>query len=389
MVSRFALASLLFILTGVAMGSPAQRVVDLAAGDGTNLKATYFPAVKPGPGVLLLHQCNRQRKVWDALAEQLAASGIHVLTLDYRGFGESGGDRFEKLAPDAARAQVAKRAADIDVAFAYLLAQPGVSHDMIGAGGASCGVHNSVQVARRHPEVKSLVLLSGSTDFGGRQFLRESAKLPVFFAVADDDEFKPTVREVEWLYYLTPSPEKHLAHYANGGHGADMFPVHPELPKMIVDWYVATLLKTPGKAPASKGQPAIPEEVKVLDQIDQPGGAAKVGQTLEQARRSDPRAILFPEDVVNLVGYDHLQSGDIKGAVEILKLNVAAYPNSANAYDSLSDALLADGQKDLARQNAKRALELLPSDTSDPEERRKGIRESAEQKLKQLGEPPQ
>jgi tetratricopeptide (TPR) repeat protein len=92
---------------------------------------------------------------------------------------------------------------------------------------------------------------------------------------------------------------------------------------------------------------------------------------------------------VNLVGYDHLQSGDIKGAVEILKLNVAAYPNSANAYDSLSDALLADGQKDLARQNAKRALELLPSDTSDPEERRKGIRESAEQKLKQLGEPPQ
>jgi dienelactone hydrolase len=389
MIRRFVLAFFLLILIGVTMDSPAQRIVDLTASDGTNLKATYFPAAKPGPGVLLLHQCNRQRKVWDALAEQLAASGIHALTVDYRGFGESGGDRFEKLAPDAARAQVAKRPADIDVAFAYLLAQPGVSHDMIGAGGASCGVHNSVQVARRHPEVKSLVLLSGSTDLSGRQFLRESAKLPVFLAVADDDEFKPTVREVEWLYYLTPNPEKHLAHYASGGHGADMFPVHPELPKMIVDWSVATLLKTPGKAPASKDQASVPEEVKVLDQIDQPGGAAKVAQTLEQARQGNPQAFLFTEDVVNLMGYDHLQSGDIKGAVEILKLNLLAYPNSANAYDSLSDALLADGQKELAGLNAKRALELLRSDTSDPEERRKGIRESAEQKLKQLGEPPQ
>src|SRR5215475_13879156 len=252
MIPRIVLAFSLFALTNVAIASSAQRIVDLTAADGTNLKATYFPAAKPGPGVLLLHQCNRQRKVWDALAEQLAASGIHVLTVDYRGFGESGGDRFEKLAPDAARAQVAKRPADIDVAFGYLLAQPGVSHDMIGAGGASCGVHNSVQLARRHPEVKSLVLLSGSTDFSGRQFLRESRELPIFYAVADDDEFKPTVREIEWLYYLTASPEKYLAHYATGGHGADIFPAHPELPKMIVDWYVATLLKTPRKAAATK-----------------------------------------------------------------------------------------------------------------------------------------
>ena len=55
------------------------------------LKATYFNSGKPGPGVLLLHQCNRQRKVWDGLAQQLAAAGIQVLTLDLRGFGESGG----------------------------------------------------------------------------------------------------------------------------------------------------------------------------------------------------------------------------------------------------------------------------------------------------------
>lgn len=90
-----------------------------------------------------------------------------------------------------------------------------------------------------------------------------------------------------------------------------------------------------------------------------------------------------------MLGYEHLQSGDNKGAVEILKLNASAYPESPNAYDSLSDAYLADGQKDLARENARKALRLLASDTTDDEARRKLIQQSAEDKLKQLGAGPQ
>lgn len=69
-----------------------------------------------------------------------------------------------------------------------------------------------------------------------------------------------------------------------------------------------------------------------------------------------------------------------------MKLNAAAYPDSPNVYDSLSDAYLADGQKELAKENAQKALDLLVSDTKDPEARRKAIKESAEQKLKQLAE---
>jgi dienelactone hydrolase len=388
-LSSRVLAVFLFTLTCVAPALPAQRIVDLTAVDGTRLKATYFAAAKPGPGVLLLHQCNRQRKVWDGLAQQLAAVGINVLTLDYRGFGESGGDPFDKLPPEQmAQIQAEKWPSDFDTAFRYLVSQPGVTRDRIGVGGASCGVNNSVQIARRHPEVRSLVLLSGNTDLNGRQFLRNSARVPVFFSVADDDEFPPTVLAIEWLYSLTSNPGKTFVHYATGGHGADMFPVHPELSGIIVDWYVTTLIKTPGRAPATKDAPAISPEVHILDQIDQPGGAAKVGQLLEETRKHDPKATLYSEANVNFVGYEYIQSGDTKGAVEIMKLNVAAYPNSPNAYDSLSDAYLADGQKDLARQNAKKALELLPSDTTDNEQRRNGIRSSAEQKLKQLEDTP-
>jgi dienelactone hydrolase len=384
-----AVAVFFLALLCVTQALAAERTVDLTTSDGTKLKASYFAADKPGPGVLLLHQCNRQRKVWDGLARQLAAAGINVLTLDYRGFGESGGDPFDKLPPQQAGQLMAdKWPGDIDTAFQYLISQPGVTRDVIGVGGASCGVNNSIQTARRHPEVKSLVLLSGNTDMNGRQFLRHSANLPVFFAVADDDEFPPSVVAIEWLYTVTPNPGRRFVHYATGGHGADMFRVHPELWGLIVDWFEVTLIKTPGQAPPSSDAPVMPPQIQFLEQIDQPGGTADAAKALEKARQHDPKATLFPEDAVNFLGYEHIQFGDTKGAVEIMKLNVTAYPNSPNAYDSLSDAYLADGQKDLALQNAKKALELLSTDTTDNEQRRNGIKDSAEQKVKQLGDTP-
>ena len=378
----------LLTIAATAQQTPAARVIDLKASDGTLLKATYFAAAKSGPGVLLLHQCNRQRKVWDDLARQLAAAGINVLTFDLRGFGESGGSPLDKLTPEEnAQVQAEKWPGDIDTAFQYLVSQQGVERDVIGVGGASCGVNNSIQTARRHPaEVKSLVLLSGGTDLPGRQFLHRESEPPALFAVADDDEFRPTVEVMPWLFSVDSNPGKKFVHYAKGGHGADMFAVHPELRGAIVDWYVTTLIKTPGRAPAEKSSDPALQSGEILNQIDMPGGVEKAAQKLAEARRNDHKAVIFPETIVNLMGYEHLQAGDTKGAVEIMKLNVTAFPESPNAYDSLSDAYLADGQKDLARQNASKAIELLANDTTDPQARRDAIRDSAQQKLKQLGE---
>jgi dienelactone hydrolase len=377
----------LFGLSCVAQEVPAPHVVDLKAADGTTLKATFFAAAKPGPGVLLLHQCNQQRKNWDELAGRLVATGISVLTLDYRGYGESGGTSYKDLPQEEfARIVAEKWPGDVDTAFNYLVSQPGVTHGIVGAGGASCGVNQSIQLARRHPEVKSLVLLSGNTDRDGRAFLRKSEKLPIMLSAADDDG--AAVEVMQWLYELSGNAGSKFVHYTSGGHGTEMFAAHKELTGTIVDWYVQTLVKTPGSAPAAnvlskKGAPAI------LEVIDLPGGASAIVQKLAEARERDPKASLFSEAIVNVIGYEHLQSGDTKGAEEILKLNAVAYPNSPNVYDSLSDAYLADGQKDLARENAKKALELLKSDTTGPEARRKAIQESAETKLKQLGAGPQ
>jgi dienelactone hydrolase len=388
---------------------PAVRVVELTASDSVVLKASYFAAAKPGPGVLLLHQFNRTRKAWDDLAGQLAAAGINTLTLDMRGFGESGGTPNTKLT-DAERPKVrAMRPGDIERAFQYLLSQPGVKRDLIGVGGAGeLGVGRSVEVARQHSaEVKSLVLLSGEAVQDGLEFMRQASQLPGLFVVADDDEYPPTVEAMELLYITSSNSGKKFVHYsaaqeapwlwyegpdvgkvpANGGHGTDMFRVHPELPGMIVDWFVTTLIKTPGHAPADTVASAA-----IINQIRMPGGVAQVTQQLMEARRRDPEAQLFPEITVSIIGQDHLRAGEPKLALEVFKLNLLAYPESADANDNLADGYLADGQNDLARQHAEKALALLNSHAapasswSDTEPQRGEIRHDAQKILKQLGE---
>jgi dienelactone hydrolase len=364
---------------------PGPRVVDLAAADGTKLKATFFSAGKAGPGVLLLHQCNQQRKGWNGLATQLAAAGISVLTLDYRGYGESEGTAPKDLPPaEGAKVLNEKWPGDVDVAYGYLVSQPGVNARVIGAGGASCGVNQAIHLAIRHPEVKSLVLLSGNADRAGRAFLSASERMPVLLSAADDDG--AAVELMEWLYSLSTNPGSKFVEYPNGGHGVEIFAAHKELPAMIVDWYAQTLVKTPGSAPANAARRRDPPAI--LNLIDSPGGAEKAAQQLASARQKDPHAKLFDEALVNMIGYEHLQEGDNKGAIEIMKLNASAFPDSANVYDSLSDAYLADGQKDPARENAKKALQKLATDHSGDEAFRKGLQESAEEKLKQLGEKP-
>ena len=192
---------------------------------------------------------------------------------------------------------------------------------------------------------------------------------------------------MQWLFTLSSNPVNKFVHYSTGGHGVEMFDVHKELPGMIVAWVATTLKKRPPIV--ARASPPVSAESNFFELIDHPGGVEKAVQKFAEARKRDPKSVLFSEAVMNRIGYEHLQAGDNKGAVELMKLNVIAYPHSPNVYDSLSDAYLADGQKDLARQNAKKALELLPSDTTDPEDRRKAIKDSAEQKLKQLGDAPQ
>ena len=399
------LAPLIVAITLQAEGANnAGGVIDLKAADGATLKASYFTAGKPGPGAILYHQGNRTRQSWDDVARQLAAGGINVLTVDTRAHGESGGtpENYFKTS----------WVSDLELAFQYLRSQPGVNQKVIGAGGAgNLGVETAVETARRHPaEIKSLVMISGETDRRGSEFLHQASQLPELFVADDTDEYMPIQEAMKLLYVSASSPTKRLVYYsqaeeapwlwyetfrdsgkvaARGGHGTDMFKPHPELAGIIVHWLVTTLIKTPGHAPAETLASA-----EVLNQLEFGGsaGIAQVKKQLLEARKKDSQAQLFPEVSADKIGEDYQRAGDVKTALEVYNVVELAYADSADLQTDIADAYLSNGQKDLAREHAQKALTLLDSHAtpvsswSDTEQRRGEVRISAQDTLKKLSE---
>ncbi|MFY9554307.1 MAG: serine hydrolase [Blastocatellia bacterium] len=73
---------------------------------------------------------------------------------------------------------------------------------------------------------------------------------------------------------------------------------------------------------------------------------------------------VISEIQMNRLGYDLLAMKRVKDAIEVFKLNVEDYPQSSNTYDSLGEAYMIDGNKELAIKNYERSIELNPRNTT-------------------------
>ncbi len=348
-------------------------VVKIAAPDGVQLAATYTSPGKPGPGVMLLHMCNSDRSAWTGLADQLAARGIHSLAVDYRGYGDSGGDRGE--GPEGRRTRAELWPGDIDAAFEFLRSRPGVNQARIGAGGGSCGVDQSIDLARRHPgKVTSLVLLAGSVGDEGTTFLAENPWLPIFGSASLDDG--QAVSSMRWLLGFSSHPDNRFVEYAHGGHGTEMFAVHDDLEPTIVEWFEKHLIESPIHKPEKVTAAPGPSQ-QIWQELVTPGGVARLAEKLKASQN----VVLPPESAINAEGYRLIGAGETQRAIELLAFNTKAFPRSANALDSLGDAYLADGQPEKAADFARQAIAAIPGDSSISEDFARAVRESAESKL--------
>ena len=383
------LFSVLLLLTSLASAqTPAPSDVDIAAPDGIKLRATFFAASNVGvskqaPGVLLLHMCNTTRKSWEPVALGLSRSGINALTIDNLGFGESGGPRFEGGTPEVIQQLNEKWPGDFDAAYKFLLTQPSVDKDRIAVGGGSCGVNNAVKLAERHPDVKAMVLLAGTTDLAGINYFVQHPALPIFTAAAADDEYNAeTIDIMRWFADVSGNPRTKFSGFKDGRHGTEIFGPHPELVQQIVAFLVDTLVTSPVDLKA----PVVPRKTTASEfwtLANESGGVEKAAQFFHDARKRDPAAFIFPEFPVNLLGYVRLQAGDTKDAIELFKLNTEAYPASANTQDSLSDGYLAAGEKNLALAAEEKCLELLPGDANNAEFKA-GLGTAAREKIAKL-----
>ena len=154
------------------------------------------------------------------------------------GIGGSRAGAFTDFA--AARATVIERMpGDVDAALKFLTAQATVNGRALGVVGGSCGVNQAVHASRRHPEIRTIVLLSGGTDAEGEAHIKSSSSLPVFGAASAEDT--DAAASIKKIVGLSASSYSQLAMFEDAGHAASMFARQPDLEADIVIWFRSNL----------------------------------------------------------------------------------------------------------------------------------------------------
>jgi CubicO group peptidase (beta-lactamase class C family) len=79
-----------------------------------------------------------------------------------------------------------------------------------------------------------------------------------------------------------------------------------------------------------------------------------------ELKAQHPEKYIFDEQELNGLGHRLLSMERTTDAIEILKLNVEAYPESWNAYDSLGETFMKNGDREEAIKNYQKSLDLNP-----------------------------
>jgi len=118
-----------------------------------------------------------------------------------------------------------------------------------------------------------------------------------------------------------------------------------------------------GIQPPPPKQPLREELIKTMDASGVPAALARY----RELKAREPQKWDFNEQVLNGLGYDALERGEVDGAIDAFRLNVEEYPKAWNVYDSLADAYEVDGDREMALANYKKSLELNPRSSNGEE----------------------
>ncbi|WP_276372180.1 serine hydrolase [Chryseolinea sp. H1M3-3] len=159
------------------------------------------------------------------------------------------------------------------------------------------------------------------------------------------------------------------------GHGGGINGFNTQITRVLSDKSLIVLLNNTGGAPLNEMTNAIaailydkPYDLpkrsvaySLADKIEKDG----VPVALEYYKGvKDAAGYYLNEHEMNRTGYEFLQSGKMKEAAAIFKLNTEAFPKSSNVYDSYAEALMAMGNKTEAIENYKQSVKLNPGNVN-------------------------
>ena len=168
-----------------------------------------------------------------------------------------------------------------------------------------------------------------------------------------------------WHAVSSPNGEKFLAH--NGGTGGyRTFSAFSETQGKGV-----VVLTNSTEGADDIGQHLLYPEAKL--RMIKPLFATEVRKAMEEKGVEDAVALFddlnknhrdeydFNEQDMNGLGYYYMSLKNYEAAKAIFKMNVEVFPESSNVYDSYGEALMSNGEHEMAIANYKKSIELDPS----------------------------
>jgi pimeloyl-ACP methyl ester carboxylesterase len=219
-------STLSLTVTPTPAPTEANIPVQFPMGDGLIITGRYYGAPsKPAPTVLLLHGFNSGKEAWRLFAAQLQLAGNNVLSIDLRGYGETGGS-----------VDWVKAAQDIPAVLDRLNAFPGVAANRISVIGADIGASAALSGCAGSLVCRSLVLISPALENQGLSISDTMSKYgsrPVLIVASRGD--KPSGADSSALDKLAQGSHS-LQLFDGTAHSMALLTAQPDLPGQIIEW---------------------------------------------------------------------------------------------------------------------------------------------------------
>ena len=234
----FLIAAIHFFYGCLAQNDSFQPI-EIELNDKVILDGRYYNPDQPGPGILLLCQCDptTDQNEYTSLALKLKKSGHHVLSFDYRGYGKSGGSKASftsmKSMEEVMEYWRNNWLEDIEIAFNTLVKMKGVDPTKMNIIGASCGNFLGLEFALKHKNLTTLSLLGGPVDDHIIDRLAHYESLPILILAGNEG---PTFEWVDRIFNASKNKRTSLTKFKTVSHGTGLFSKQPHTEDIIVEW---------------------------------------------------------------------------------------------------------------------------------------------------------
>jgi hypothetical protein len=342
---------LTFLILGLIPGQTKSQAIDTMINVGKY--DLHFTIIK-GTGTPILFEAGggNDGTIWDRMTKPIAeVTRATVITYDRPGLGKSG--------IDSTQTGIEKDISGLETALIRL----GYQNKIMLVSHSLGGFYNTLYASRHPKEVQAIVFIDANHPcfFSEEQLVNMKASqtyrnmvetvkkhplpsnIPVVDIVSEQTLFEGTPDADRWKnchkdFVSASAYRKGLTAYESGHY---VFFANRQLViNAIVTLYANNVM------PAKKT--AILERGYAQEQV---------------AANEDRRSLIkywHSEDDLNEWGYALLNQHELQKAIGVFKLNVQLHFQSANVYDSLGDAYMKAGNKEMAIINYRRALELNP-----------------------------